>query len=238
MRATSFLVGAVSRFSFGVAVVIPARPAAWVIELASGCEGLTIGITHAPIARVTGLREQEPFSPGLRFYDGLARVVAAGDTPFLNGRERFVGQSVLPGDAQPQRGAAMNHIFEHLAERVAAAAGRPLAFALALTTIVVWGVTGPLFRWSDTWQLVINTGTTIVTFLMVFLIQNAQNRDASAIQAKLDELIRAVGHARNEFIGIEHLSEAELVAIRESLEHGNGDEEARHRAVARLIARR
>jgi len=132
----------------------------------------------------------------------------------------------------------MNHIFEHLAERVAAAAGRPLAFALALTTIVVWGVTGPLFRWSDTWQLVINTGTTIVTFLMVFLIQNAQNRDASAIQAKLDELIRAVGHARNEFIGIEHLSEAELVAIRESLEHGNGDEEARHRAVARLIARR
>jgi len=85
---------------------------------------------------------------------------------------------------------------------------------------------------------VINTGTTIVTFLMVFLIQNAQNRDASAIQAKLDELIRAVGHARNEFIGIEHLSEAELVAIRESLEHGNGDEEARHRAVARLIARR
>ena len=132
----------------------------------------------------------------------------------------------------------MNHIFEHLAERVAAAAGRPLAFGLALTTIVVWGVTGPLFRWSDTWQLVINTGTTIVTFLMVFLIQNAQNRDASAIQAKLDELIRAVGHARNEFIGIEHLSEAELVAIRESLEHGNGDEEARHRAVARLIARR
>jgi low affinity Fe/Cu permease len=75
------------------------------------------------------------------------------------------------------------------------------------TTIIVWAVTGPLFHWSDTWQLVINTGTTIVTFLMVFLIQNAQNRDASAIQAKLDELIRAVGHARNEFIGIEHLTD-------------------------------
>ena len=132
----------------------------------------------------------------------------------------------------------MNRLFEHLAARVAAWAGRPLAFALALTTIIVWAVTGPLFRWSDTWQLVINTGTTIITFLMVFLIQNAQNRDASAIQAKLDELIRAVGHARNEFIGIEHLSEAELVAIREALERGGGDEEARHRAVARLIARR
>jgi len=132
----------------------------------------------------------------------------------------------------------MNRVFEHLAARVASAAGRPRAFMLALAVIIVWGITGPLFRWSDTWQLVINTGTTIVTFLMVFLIQNAQNRDASAIQAKLDELIRAVGHARNEFIGIEHLTDAELVAIREGLERGNGDEEARHRAVARLIARR
>src|SRR5215207_631259 len=107
----------------------------------------------------------------------------------------------------------MNHGFEHLAARVAAAAGRPRAFVLAVAVIVVWGVSGPLFRWSDTWQLVINTGTTIVTFLMVFLIQNAQNRDASAIQAKLDELIRAVGKARNEFIGIEHLSEPELIAL-------------------------
>jgi low affinity Fe/Cu permease len=132
----------------------------------------------------------------------------------------------------------MDHLFEHLAAKVSSAAGRPRAFMLAFAVIVVWAVTGPLFRWSDTWQLVINTGTTIVTFLMVFLIQNAQNRDASAIQAKLDELIRAVGHARNEFIGIEHLTEAELVAIREALERGSGDEEARHRAVARLIARR
>jgi low affinity Fe/Cu permease len=132
----------------------------------------------------------------------------------------------------------MAKFFEHLAGRVASAAGRPRAFVLALMVIVVWGVSGPLFQWSDTWQLVINTGTTIVTFLMVFLIQNAQNRDASAIQAKLDELIRAVGHARNEFIGIEHLSEAELIAIREALEAAGGDEQARHRAVARLIARR
>jgi low affinity Fe/Cu permease len=109
---------------------------------------------------------------------------------------------------------------------------------LALFIIVLWGVTGPLFRWSDTWQLVINTGTTIITFLMVFLIQNAQNRDASAIQAKLDELIRAVGHARNEFIGIEHLSQIELEEIRAALERAGGDEQARHRAIARLIARR
>ena len=95
-----------------------------------------------------------------------------------------------------------------------------------------------MFHWSDTWQLVINTGTTIVTFLMVFLIQNAQNRDGSAIQAKLDELIRAVGHARNEFIGIEHLTEKELNAIREELERAGGDEAMRHAAIVRLIARR
>ena len=132
----------------------------------------------------------------------------------------------------------MGHLFEHLAARVAAWAGRPWAFACALAIIIFWGVTGPLFGWSDTWQLVINTGTTIITFLMVFLIQNAQNRDASAIQAKLDELIRAVGHARNEFIGIEHLSEAELIGIREALERLGGDELARHRAIARLIERR
>lgn len=132
----------------------------------------------------------------------------------------------------------MVHFFEHMAARVAAAAGRPLAFTLALSIIVVWAVTGPIFAWSDTWQLVINTGTTIVTFLMVFLIQNAQNRDASAIQAKLDELIRAAGDARNEFIGIEHLSEAELIAIRETLERDSGDKGARHQAVARLINRR
>ena len=132
----------------------------------------------------------------------------------------------------------MDHIFENLAAKVASAAGRPRAFALALSVIIVWGVTGPLFHWSDTWQLVINTGTTIVTFLMVFLIQNAQNRDACAIQAKLDELIRAVGHARNEFIGIEHLSEAELNAIRVALERAGGDEAVRHAAIVRLIDRR
>ncbi len=81
-----------------------------------------------------------------------------------------------------EKGGTMNDIFDRIAERVAAWAGRPSAFVLALLVIVVWAVTGPLFHFSDTWQLVINTGTTIVTFVMVFLIQNAQNRDASAIQ--------------------------------------------------------
>ena len=128
--------------------------------------------------------------------------------------------------------------FERIATQVSAAAGRPRAFLLAFATIVVWGVTGPLFHWSDTWQLVINTGTTIVTFLMVFLIQNAQNRDGAAIQAKLDELIRAVAHARNEFIGIEHLNEEELEEIRTALEKVAGDEPTRHAAIVRLIERR
>ncbi|HEX6740875.1 MAG TPA: low affinity iron permease family protein [Sphingomicrobium sp.] len=132
----------------------------------------------------------------------------------------------------------MIRIFDRIAERIAAWAGRPSAFILALAVIVAWGLTGPLFRWSDTWQLVINTGTTIVTFVMVFLIQNAQNRDASAIQCKLDELIRAVSHARNQFIGIEHLTEMQLQELREKLEEQAGDEEWHRVAIERLIARR
>ena len=132
----------------------------------------------------------------------------------------------------------MGNVFEHLASRVAAAAGRPMAFALALGIIVGWGLSGPLFGWSDTWQLVINTGTTIVTFLMVFLIQNAQNRDAAAIQAKLDEVIRAIDGARNEFIGIEHLTEGQLEQIRSAIEADYGDESRRHEAIERLIKRR
>ncbi|MCW3798558.1 low affinity iron permease family protein [Sphingomonas sp. BN140010] len=132
----------------------------------------------------------------------------------------------------------MNRLFERVSGKVAAAAGRPWAFILAVAIIVVWALSGPVFGWSDTWQLVINTGTTIVTFLMVFLIQNAQNRDASAIQAKLDELIRAVHTARNAFIGIEHLSEHELIQLKEALERMAGDEQAHHHAIERLIARR
>ena len=132
----------------------------------------------------------------------------------------------------------MSHMFENLATRVAALTGRPPAFALALSIIIVWAISGPVFRWSDTWQLVINTGTTIVTFLMVFLIQSAQNRDASAIQAKLDELIRAISHARNEFIGIEHLAEDDLHKILDSIEKDAGDKQHKSAAIMRLITRR
>lgn len=112
----------------------------------------------------------------------------------------------------------MDRLFTAAATRVAAFAGQPVAFIFALGSIVLWIVSGPVFGWSDTWQLVVNTATTIITFLMVFLIQNSQNRDAAAIQAKLDEIIRAMDHARNEFIGIEHLSDHEIEVIRSSLE--------------------
>ena len=112
--------------------------------------------------------------------------------------------------------------FTTIANRVSGAAGKPLTFILALSTIMVWAISGPLFAWSDTWQLVINTGTTIVTFLMVFLIQNSQNRDAAAMQAKLDELLRAVSKAREGFVGIEHLTEDQIEQLRTTLEHEVG----------------
>jgi low affinity Fe/Cu permease len=118
----------------------------------------------------------------------------------------------------------MDRLFTRIASAIATLAGQPLAFLLALAIIVVWGVSGPVFGWSDTWQLVINTGTTIVTFLMVFLIQNSQNRDGAAMQAKLDELIRAVEEARAQFIGIEHLPDTEIEEIRASLEEEVGCE--------------
>ena len=105
-----------------------------------------------------------------------------------------------------------NETFAHIATTVARWAGRPLTFLACCLIIVVWALCGPIFGFSDTWQLIINTGTTIVTFLMVFLIQNTQNRDNAALQAKLDELIR-VSRAKNEFIGIEHLSDEELEHI-------------------------
>ena len=107
----------------------------------------------------------------------------------------------------------MNQFFSRIADIASIIAGRSYTFILCVGIVVVWAVTGPIFKFSDTWQLVINTSTTIVTFLMVFLIQNTQNRDGAAIQAKLDELLHAVGKADERFVGIERLSEKELDGI-------------------------
>jgi low affinity Fe/Cu permease len=108
-------------------------------------------------------------------------------------------------------------VFDRFARWTEHQLGRSVTFALAVLSIVAWGVTGPLFGWSDTWQLVINTGTTIVTFLMVFVIQNAQNRDTQALQLKLDELIRVNTDARNSLMGLEEKSESEVEDIKSAL---------------------
>lgn len=110
-----------------------------------------------------------------------------------------------------------SRIFGAFASRTSQAAGRASAFALAFAVVLLWGILGPAFHFSDTWQLVINTGTTIVTFLMVFLIQNSQNRDGAAIQVKLDELIRVSG-VKNMFVGIEHLTDEEIEDLRAKCE--------------------
>jgi low affinity Fe/Cu permease len=104
----------------------------------------------------------------------------------------------------------MQNLFRKFAQSASQAVGSSWAFILAVMIILVWALTGPMFRYSDTWQLVINTGTTIITFLMVFLIQNTQNRDAKAIHLKLDELIRAVEGARTHLVELEELSDEEL----------------------------
>ena len=112
----------------------------------------------------------------------------------------------------------MRRFFNWFATKTSTAAGQPLTFVIAVLIILIWAVTGPMFAYSDTWQLIINTGTTIVTFLMVFLIQNSQNRDGAAMQAKLDELLRAVDKAREQFIGIEHLTDQQIELLRAALE--------------------
>ena len=132
----------------------------------------------------------------------------------------------------------IQHVFTYFAKWTAHMAGHPSAFGLAVAVILVWAVTGPLFGFSDTWQLVVNTGTTIVTFLMVFLIQNTQNRDTGAMQTKLDELIRAIEGAHNALLDLEELDETEIEhvrrdyrklaeAAREDIKRGNRDTDSR-----------
>lgn len=126
----------------------------------------------------------------------------------------------------------MNQFFRKFAHTTSEAMGSPWAFILAAITILVWGVTGPLFGFSDTWQLVINTGTTIITFLMVFLIQNTQNRDAKAIHLKLDELLRGLQGARSSLVDLEDLSDEELRALQEQFKRLREEETSAKSAAA------
>ena len=108
--------------------------------------------------------------------------------------------------------------FRRFTQHCAAAVGSPIAFAAAVLIVAAWAITGPFFHFSDTWQLVINTGTTIITFLMVFVIQSSQNRDATAIQLKLDELLRALQHARTELVSLENWQDEDLEKLHKEFE--------------------
>jgi low affinity Fe/Cu permease len=111
----------------------------------------------------------------------------------------------------------MNNAFRKFAQKCSVITGSPWAFTIAVTAIIVWAVLGPKFKYSDTWQLIINTSTTIITFLMVFLIQNTQNRDSKALHLKIDELIRANKHARNMMINLEQVSDEDLDKLHKDL---------------------
>jgi low affinity Fe/Cu permease len=158
-------------------------------------------------------------------------MTAKKSEPQGRGRRRV--HAGPPGKAEPKKGAGgFSRVFSDIANKTSQAAGRASAFVIAASVVLVWAITGPLFQFSDTWQLVINTGTTIVTFLMVFLIQNSQNRDGAAIQVKLDELIR-VSAVLNSFIGIEHLTDEELQEIRDRCERRAAAEKAGDESVKR-----
>jgi low affinity Fe/Cu permease len=127
--------------------------------------------------------------------------------------------------------------FRAVAHATACAIGSPYAFAIAVLAIVLWAVCGPAFHYSDTWQLIINTGTTVVTFLVVFMIQNTQNRDSRAIHLKLDELIRAVDAARNRLVDIEDVSDEELAQLASEFRRLRDQPDAPQRAAAKMARR-
>jgi low affinity Fe/Cu permease len=132
----------------------------------------------------------------------------------------------------------VNDLFRAFSRNTASVVGSAWAFIIAITVIVVWGATGPMFHFSDTWQLIINTGTTIVTFLMVFLIQNTQNRDGKAIQLKLDELIRALQGARNKLVDLEDLSDEELKKLEKEFQRLHRQSQETDAQVAKTESRR
>jgi low affinity Fe/Cu permease len=120
-------------------------------------------------------------------------------------------------------GHRTERLFERFASNASRIAGHSVAFALAVSLVAFWAISGPLFGFSDTWQLVINTGTTVLTFLMVFLIQSALNRDSVALHLKLDELLRVTQQARDAFISVEELDERQMRALQRELEHGRDE---------------
>lgn len=135
----------------------------------------------------------------------------------------------------------MDEIFTKIASKCARIMGQPFTFIICVALVVLWGASGPLLHYSDTWQLIVNTATTVLTFLAVFLIQNSQNRDGAAMQAKLDEILRSLDKARAEFVGIEHLTDAQIEAIRRALEQdirdAGGKESLSVPTVERLLQR-
>jgi low affinity Fe/Cu permease len=131
-------------------------------------------------------------------------------------------QNPNPGNGKP----GIQHWFHKFACAISDVMGSPWAFLLAVTIIVVWGLLGPIFHYSDSWQLIINTGTTIITFLMVFLIQNTQNRDAKAFHLKLNELIHAIRGARNKMIDLDNMTDEELKELKQEFEKISGQREA------------
>jgi low affinity Fe/Cu permease len=158
------------------------------------------GFSMHPHLEQFGSQALEPKSPPWKIAMPTAKILkaTASHSNGANGAEN---------------GHHSGSLFADVANYTARQAGRPWVFMIALGAVIIWILTGPIFNFSDTWQLVINTGTTIVTFLMVFLIQNSQNRDAAAVQVKLDELIR-VSKAHNSFVGLERLTADELEEIR------------------------
>lgn len=135
----------------------------------------------------------------------------------------------------------MDRLFTRIASKCAHAMGQPAAFIISTLLVIIWAAAGPVFHYSDTWQLVVNTATTVLTFLAVFLIQNSQNRDGIAIQAKLDEILRSLDKARDQFVGIEHLTDAQICQIRDALEadikNGNEPGETAQVSVEQLLDR-